>query len=119
MAKSKKASTHSKGNYYKVKTRKYFEDLGYHVEYLEKFQRIYTPKGVLNIKRDLLASDGMAMNKERMIFWQSKLTKHNVADAITQFKKLPFPPTVECWIVVWTTRVKEPEIIQVREDDVI
>ena len=113
MAKKKRTTT-AKGNYYKVKTKKYFEDLGFHVEYLEKFQKLFIKGKVLHIKRDLLASDGLAMKEDQLIFWQSKLGKSNVADAVKEFNKLPFPPFVDTWIIVWTPRVKEPEIIEVK-----
>ena len=76
-------------------------------------QRLYTPKGIIFIKRDLFASDLLAMNEEKIIFIQSKLGKKNIADAFKKYKELKTPTGVKKWIVVWEIRVREPEIIEV------
>ena len=103
----------NKGNYYKLKTKKWFQDKGYFCDYLEKMQRIYTKGKVIFIKRDVAGADGLAMNGQEMIFWQCKLNKKNIAEAIKEFNKFPYPKCVERWIIVWKPRVKEPEIIVV------
>jgi hypothetical protein len=108
----------NKGDYYRYKTKKWFQDLGYKTEYLEQRQRIYTKGKVIFVKRDLFASDGLSMNEDLMIFWQCKLNKKNIADAIKEFSKFPFPDSkeVERWIVVWEPRKREPEIIKVSKE---
>jgi len=108
-------SSFSKGNYWRLKTKKWFLDKGYSCEYLEKTQRLYTKGRIVFIKKDIFAADGLAMDGDRVIFWQSKLGKKNIAQAIKEFEKHPYPPhnnnVVERWIIVWTPRRKEPEII--------
>ena len=104
----------NKGNYYKIKTRRWFEKKGYICEYLEKLQRIVTKQGkILYVKKDLLGADGIAMNGEEVIFWNSKKGRSNVAKGIKEFMKYPYPSCVKKWIVVWEDRKREPEIIEV------
>ena len=106
-------STVKKGNYYKKKTKDWFKDDGYVSEYVEKQQRIYTKGKVIFIKKDLWGADGIAMKEDELIFWQAKLNKKGISSAIKEFKKYPFPKFVKCYIVVWTPRVREPDIIEV------
>lgn len=114
----KKKSAAQKGNYYKLKTKKWFELKGYECEYLEKLQRIFTKGKVIWIKRDLFGADILAMKKpDEMIFCQVKLGKSHVAEAYKEFAKHQFPDFVKLWIVVWEVRAKEPEIISVEVDN--
>lgn len=113
-----KTSTVKKGNYYKYKTKKWFEDDGYYSEYLEKKQRIFTKGRVIFINRDLAGADGFAMNKNEIIFWQCKLNKTHISDAIKEFNKYPFPDCVKRWIVVWEPRARAPHIVDVNEIEV-
>jgi len=108
----------NKGNYYKLKTKKWFIDKGYACEYLEKLQRISTPRGVFFIKRDVFAADGLAMNGDEMIFWNSKLGKKNIAQGLKEFAKHPYPAGIKRWVIVWEPRVAEPEIIEVEDVEV-
>lgn len=110
-----KSST-SKGNYWKLKTKKWFEKDGYYCELLEKTFRVFVKNKVIFVKRDILASDGVAVRNDQIIFWQCKLNKKNVAAAIREFKKIPFPKFVNLWVVVWTPGAREPEIIEVGGD---
>lgn len=102
----------NKGNYWKVKTKKYLEADGFLVEYLEKLQRIVTKDGkVIFIKRDLLESDGLACNSERFILWNST-TKEHIAEHLKRYAKLELPAFIERWVVVWALRQREPEIVE-------
>jgi len=103
----------NKGSYYKMRTKKWFEKKGYFTDYLEKSQRIFTKGKVIFIKRDVAGADGLAMNKKEMIFWQSKLNSENIASAIKEFHKFPYPSFIQRWIVVWTIRAKEPQIVEI------
>ena len=109
-------SSVSKGNYWRLKTKQWFLDKGYSCEYLEKIQRLYTKGRIVFIKKDIFGADGLAMDGDKAIFWQCKLGKKNIAQAIKEFEKYPYPydhNVVERWIVVWTPRKKEPEVIVV------
>ena len=115
----KKKSKVSKGNYYKYKTKKWFEKEGYYCEYLEKTQRIMTKGRVFFIHRDLAGADGFAMNKDTIIFWQCKLNKKHINDAVIEFQKYPFPDCIKRWVIVWQVRQSIPDIVEVYESDPI
>lgn len=105
----------NKGNYYKLKTKKWFIKKGYACEYLEKLQRIVTSSGdgVIYIKRDIFGADGLAMNQDDIIFWNSKLGRKNIAQGLKEFAKFPYPTVVRRWVIVWEYRAREPEVIEV------
>ena len=126
----------NKGNYYKKKTKDWLVKEGYTCEYLEKLQRIFIPpkKGeklekkkqfskrtgkLLYVKRDLFASDILAMKRDKVIFVQVKSggkgTGINIKGAIEEFNKYPFPNFIDRWIVIWKDKEKEPEIVDIKE----
>jgi hypothetical protein len=111
----------SKGNYYKIKTKRWFEEKGYLCEYLEKLQRIVTKdkksgnEKIIWIKRDLFYSDGIAILPDKeIIFWNSKFGKSNIAEGFKNYNNLKLPkiPQIKKWLVVWEVRKQEPEIIE-------
>ena len=80
----------NKGQYYKLKTKKWFLAKGYMCEYLEKLQRIVTKdKKIIWVKRDIFSADGIAMKENELIFWNAKYGKKNVAKGIKEFLKYP------------------------------
>lgn len=102
------------GNYYKKKTKEWYQDHGYTVDYCEHVQSIFTPKGMFYKKTDLFGADGIAMNGKEIIFWNSKATvqaKKGLIDMLKkgadEFAKYPFPPTVKRVLVMWEPR-KQP-----------
>lgn len=109
----------NRGNYYKYKTKKWFEKQGYCCDYLEKLQRVYSNGQLIYVKRDLFASDILAFNQNEIIFCQVKSGKKdtgiNIKKAIEEFSKYPFPKFVKKWIVLWRERQQEPDIIDVDE----
>ena len=104
----------NRGNYYKFKTKRWFREKGYFSEYLEQNQRIYVKGKVIFVKRDLAGADGFEMDGREIIFWQAKLNTQNIAQAIKDFHKYPYPPCVERWVVVWKPRAREPQIVEVQ-----
>jgi len=109
----------NKGNYYKRKTKEFFENQGYVVDYIEKLQRIFSRGKIIYVKKDLFASDLIVMSKKELIFVQVKGGKEktgiSVKKAIQEFNKYPFPPFVKRYIVIWRERQREPEIIDLKE----
>jgi hypothetical protein len=101
------------GNYYKIKTRKFLEDEGWKVEYLEKMMRVITKdKRILFIKKDLLESDGYAYNDKQFVLWNST-TKEHVAEHLRRYEAMGLPPFIDCWVVVWKPRSQDPpEIVE-------
>lgn len=104
-----------KGNYYKIRTKNWFIKKGYQCELLERLNRIYLPKTkqIIFQKKDVFGADGLAMNKEEIIFWNAKFGKKNIASGIKEFKKFEFPSFVKLWLIVWEYRKREPEIVEV------
>lgn len=112
------ASTTSRGNYYKRKTREFYEKLGYTVQ-LTEFMCAMVVKGRCFYRKiDIFGSDGIAMNGEEIIFWNSKhmaqgqkLNKDGqVSTSRKEFNQYPFPPFVKKQIVIWEPR-KKPIVI--------
>jgi hypothetical protein len=101
------------GKYYKIKTKKWFLGKGYFCEYLEKNQTIFNKKTgkIIFIKRDIAGADGLAMNKDEIIFWNSKSGHANIKQGIEEFQKYPYPGYVKRWIVKWIPRKAEPEVV--------
>ena len=100
-----------KGSYYKARTKKWLEGKGYQVGFLERMFMLYIKGKMIPIKRDQFGSDLLAISKDELIFVQVKLNKKNIAGAYKEFDSFIFPPFAKKWIVVWTPRVKEPEVI--------
>jgi len=103
----------NKGNYYKVKTKKWFEADGYTVEYLEKLQHIYAKGKVIYIKRDLLGADGLAVNDHEFILWNSITNKGDISKHLKRFKEYPCPTFIKRYLVYWEVRASGPELIEV------
>jgi hypothetical protein len=62
----------SKGNYYRKRTKDFYEKDGWRVDICEKNQRIFTPKGIVFVKKDLWGADLIAAKGEEMMFIQCK-----------------------------------------------
>ena len=101
----------ARGNYYRKKTADWFKKEGYDVEIIEKNQRIWTPKGVIFIKRDLWGADLCAKNEEEIIFIQCKTNRVDINKGIAELNETRWPQTVKKVVVIWELRAREPEII--------
>lgn len=108
-------STTARGNYYKKKTKEYYESLGYTVQITEFMcGRMVAPGKIIYQKRDVFGSDGISMNGTEIIFWNSKATTEDREDGITkmkseakvEFEKFPFPAGVKKQAVVWLPKKK-------------
>lgn len=111
------ASSTSRGNYYKKKTKEYYESIGYTVQITEFMcGRVISPGKVIYVKRDVFGSDGIAMNGKDIIFWNSKAASNinrvyqHKSEGIKEFSLYPFPSHVKRHVVIWEPR-KEPRII--------
>lgn len=109
-------SNSKKGSYYKLRTKKWLEEKGYQVGFLERIHWLFKAgQRSIPIKKDQFGSDLLAVNKEQVIFVQVKLNRKNIADARKEFSKYKFPDFADVWIVVWEPRAREPEIIEYSE----
>jgi len=111
------ASTTSKGNYYRKRSKEYYEKLGFFTQITEFVTSIKTPKGTFYKKIDIAGADGLSMNGKEIIFWNSKATTEDRENGISkmkseakvEFEKYPFPPCVKRQVIIWLPR-KEPLI---------
>jgi hypothetical protein len=113
-----KSST-AKGNYYKAKSKLYYESLGYETQLTEFMCGRAIPGGkIFYVKRDVFGSDGISMNGKEIIFWNSKATTEDRKDGVTkmksegkvEFEKFPFPDTVKRQVIIWLPK-KKPIIV--------
>jgi len=111
-------STNQRGTYYKNKTRDWFNSQGYTTQLCEFVcGRMIGPGRIIYQKKDVFASDGISMNGKELIFWNSKhcTSKNSKSSQISSAKKeyaqFPFPKGVKVQIIMWTPRVKQPEVI--------
>ena len=111
------ANTVSRGNYYKKKTKEYLEKLGYTVQLTEFTTTRPIGNGkVIWVKKDVFGADGIAMNGQEIIFWNSKHftgtnTSYNEkSSGKKEFTKYPFPPCVKLQLYIWQPK-KKPIIV--------
>lgn len=112
------STTTSRGNYYKKRTKEYYEALGYTVQITEFMcGRQIAPGKIIYVKKDVFGSDGIAMNGTEIIFWNSKhFTGTNTlanekSQGKKEFRKYPFPKTVKRVLVIWEPRKRNPTIV--------
>lgn len=108
----------AKGQYYKLRTKRFLEAAGYQVAFLERMLWIQTPKGRVPVKRDQFASDLLAVNRDEVVFVQVKggvTGRSNLAAARTAFGTYAFPSGTKQWVVLWPPRARQPEIVVVSE----
>jgi len=111
-------SAAQKGQYWKSRTKKFLEAAGYQVAFLERMLWIEGPSGRIPVKRDQLASDLLAVNREEILFVQVKggiSRRSQLAAARNEFGRYAFPAGTKQWIVCWAPRARRPEVIVVSE----
>ena len=101
----------AKGNYYELKTKKWYESQGYAVESIKKTYRIMDKKRdkIVFIKRDLWGGDLVACKRGRelniatikgeMIWIQVKSNKNHIAQGLKELEKSPLPGFVRKIVV--------------------
>ena len=107
----------NKGNYYKLRTRDFFLKQGYQVDLIEKYNRIFKDGKIIFTKRDVFGSDGISMKEDELIFWNAVFGKANIARAVKNYKQFIFPSFVKVWVVAWEERVREPEIVELKDEN--
>ena len=94
--------------------------MGYTVQLTEFMCGMIIKGRCLYRKIDVFGSDGISMNGDEIIFWNSKhcstSDKNNIntqiKDGIKDFQKFPFPSSVKRHLVMWEPR-KKPVITEV------
>jgi hypothetical protein len=101
-----------KGNRAKLKTKKYFEKLGYQVFNCEIGKTAFFGGALRIIRQDLCGADLLCLNGKDIIFIQSKSAKGDMLDGKYEFEKYQFPDFVKRWVIMWPARSKEPIILK-------
>lgn len=114
--------TTQKGNYYRLRTKKWLEQNEYLVENLEKSYRVYDKKKdrVIFIKRDIWGADLIARNKDFILFVQVKSNKGDIAKGVAELSKGPWPANVMRIVVHWPQGRRlevGPDIVEVNGCD--
>lgn len=108
------ASNAQRGAYFKGRTKKWLESIGYQVADLEKVYYIHTPKGRVPIKRDQFGSDLLAVSTLDVVFVQVKggaAGSKKISAGRKAFAEFAFPPTTKQWVVAWKPRAREPLVV--------
>lgn len=104
-----------RGAAWKARSRRVLEAQGYIVVDLEIVRNVFTPRGIVSMKRDQLASDLMGVSANGYVWVQVKgytLKRPSLAAAKRKFLEYPMPPSTTRCIMLWKLRAREPEIIQ-------
>jgi len=104
----------SKGNYYRLKTKKWLEADGYLVETLEKLQRIFVKGQVFFAKKDIWGGDLVAKNNKEIIWIQCKTNKVDINKGLKELNATIWPSFVKRWVVIWPLRAREPEVVEIK-----
>lgn len=113
-------STTSRGNRYKTKTKQWFEKQGYTVQLTEFLTTRFLGAGKkIYVKKDVFGADGIAMNGEDIIFWNSKHISNmetstysaEVSKGKKEFNLYPFPPAVKRQLIIWEVGSRKPPIV--------
>lgn len=83
---------------------------------LEKLQQINVKGRTIFLKRDCFGADGMSMNGEDIIFWNSITNKVDIMSHVREFAQHPYPSCVKLWVILWDEGAREPTIKEVSVD---
>jgi hypothetical protein len=105
-------SASQKGSYYKSRTKKWLESMGYSVGHLERMLVVRGKPGLF-VKRDQFGSDLLAVSATQVLFVQVKMggatwRKRGLSSARIEFAPFPVPPNSVQMIVVWEPRARQP-----------
>ena len=101
-----------RGNYYRLKTKHFYEAEGYEVANAEVKKPMPIKGRMVWIATDIFASDLIAMNGKEILFIQVKTNRGDVSKAVAEFAKHQFPPTIRKIVVCWPERASVPEIFE-------
>ena len=101
-----------RGNYYRLKTKHFYEAEGYEVANAEVKKPMPIKGRLIWIATDIFASDLIAMNGKEILFIQVKTNRGDVSKAVAEFAKHQFPPTIRKIVVCWPERASVPEIFE-------
>jgi len=100
----------AKGNYYRLKTKHFYEAEGYEVANAEVRKPMPIKGRLVWIATDIFASDLIAMNGKEIIFIQVKTNRGDVSKAVKDFANHKFPESVRKVVCCWPKRASAPDI---------
>ena len=105
-----------KGNRNRLKTKKYFEALGYDVAVAEQAKFCFFGGKLRVFKKDLFGADLIAMDGKEIIFIQCKTTAPRIAECKREFAKWKYPASVvlKQAVVCWKPRARIPIITPIK-----
>jgi len=99
-----------RGNYYRLKTKHFYEAEGYEVANAEVKKPMPIKGRLIWIATDIFASDLIAMNGKEILFIQVKTNRGDVSKAVAEFAKHKFPENIRKVVVCWPDRAGEPDV---------
>lgn len=111
-------SSIQKGNYYRLKTKKWLERRGYFVETVEKRASVHVGAGrIVYVTRDLWGADLLASNldPEELLVVQVKGNKGDISKGVHELRAGKWPISKVRRIVVWWPHMaREPHVVEVK-----
>jgi hypothetical protein len=99
-----------RGNYYRLKTKHFYEAEGYEVANAEVKKPMPIKGRLIWIATDIFASDLIAMNGKEILFIQVKTNRGDVSKAVAEFAKHKFPENIRKVVVCWPERASVPDV---------
>jgi hypothetical protein len=103
----------AKGQQWKLRTKRWLEQQGYAVAFLERVLHVQGKHGLIPVKRDQMGSDLLAVSRDKVLFCQVKggaSRRGQLAASRQAFSTYPLAPCCEAWIVLWAPHARDPEI---------
>ena len=107
-------SNAGRGAYYKGRSKRYLQTLGYDVADMELVRTVHLPRGIIPVKRDQWGADLIAKRADDLLFVQVKSValgrSPDLAGARLAFADAgPWPPGTRRVVHVWRPRARIPE----------
>jgi hypothetical protein len=110
-------SNHQRGSYYKARSKRHLEVAGYDVADMELLRNIWTPVGMLPVKKDQWASDLLGKSDRELVFVQVKSVAPGRSPDIRSARRKfadagPWPPGTRRIVHVWRRGARNPEVVE-------
>ena len=110
------ASNASRGADGKAQTKRWLQRQGFEVWDMEIIRVVYTPNGMVPIKRDQVGADLAYINDLQVVFVQvkkggSKSTAQLTRDAVAAFAEFRWAKHTKRELYIWRPLARQPEVI--------
>ena len=104
-----------RGAYWKARSKRHLQMLGFQVFDMEIMRTVWTPCGPVCTKKDQAGSDLMYFTKSVVVFCQvkggMKPLSTLIKDAARSFANYEFPEHSRQELHVWRPRARQPEVV--------